>query len=379
MLAGVVTAIVGFTSSFAVVLAGLQSMGASPEESASGLLVLSVLMGLCCLGLTLWSRLPITVAWSTPGAALLATAVAPAGGFAAAVGAFVVTGVLLALTGFVPALGALVRRIPSAVASAMLAGVLLALCLAPFRDLPTSPVAIGSVLVTWAVLARLAPRWAVPGSLAAALVVMAIDGTFAAADWSSAAPSLVLVAPAFSWQAMVSIAVPLYLVTMTSQNIPGVTVMASLGYRVPWRASLGTTGLATIAAAPFGGHALNLAAISAALAAGPEAGRDPARRWVASAVAGGGYVVLGLAVGVVATIAAAAPPGVFAAIAAVGLLSSLVGSMQQALADAELRIPAVVTLVVAVSGLTVAGIGSAFWALVAGCSLSLLLRRRHPG
>lgn len=374
VLAGVVTAVVGFTSSFAVVLAGLQAVGASPAQAASGLLVLSVTMGLGCVLIAAWSRLPVTIAWSTPGAALLATAAAPAGGFPEAVGAFGVTGALLALTGLVPALGRLVRMIPTAIASAMLAGVLLALCLAPFRDLPTSPVAIGTVLVVWAVLVRFAPRWAVPGALAAALVVMALSGAFAEVDWTTTAPRLVWVTPSFSWATVVSIAVPLYLVTMTSQNIPGVTVMASFGYQVPWRASLGYTGVATAVGAPFGGHAINLAAISAALAAGPEAGRDPARRWLAAVTAGGAYVVFGLAGSVVVALAGAAPVGLFSAIAAVGLLSSLVASVQQALADGDLRIPAIVTLVVATSGLTVAGVGSAFWALVAGCALAALLR-----
>ena len=377
VLAGVVTAVVGFTSSFAVVLAGLQAVGATAAQSASGLLVLSLTMGLGCVLLALWTRRPITIAWSTPGAALLATAAAPAGGFTEAVGAFAITGVLLALTGLVPVLGRLVRMIPTAIASAMLAGVLLSLCLAPFRDLPSSPVAIGSVLVVWALLTRLAPRWAVPGALVAALVTMAVSGAFAEADWAAVTPRLEWVSPSFSWAAVVSIAVPLYLVTMTSQNIPGVTVMASLGYETPWRAALGYTGLATVVGAPFGGHAINLAAISAALAAGPEAGRDPSRRWVAAVVAGAGYTVLGLAGGVVVALAGAAPVGLFAAVAAVGLLSSLVGSLQHAVADADLLIPAVVTVVVATSGLTVAGVGSAFWALVAGCLLAVLLQWRR--
>lgn len=372
VLAGVVTAVVGFTSSFVVVLAGLRAVGASPAQAASGLLALSVTMGLGCVGLALWSRLPVTIAWSTPGAALLATAAAPEGGFAEAVGAFVVTGALLAITGLVPALSRLVRLVPAPIASAMLAGVLLSLCLAPFRDLPSSPVAIGIVLVVWAVLARLVPRWAVPAALGAALVVVVGSGALDGVAWVSAMPRLEWVAPQLSWASVVAISIPLYLVTMTSQNIPGVTVMASLGYEVPWRASLGYTGIASVIGASFGGHAINLAAISAALAAGPEAGRDPSRRWVAAVTAGISYVLLGLAGGVVVVLADAAPVGLFAAVAAVGLLSSLVGAVQQSVADAELRVPAVVTLVVATSGLTVAGIGSAFWALVAGCLLVLV-------
>lgn len=375
VLAGAVTALVGFTSSFAVVLAGLRAVGATSAQAASGLLVLSVTMGLGCVALSLATRMPVTTAWSTPGAALLATAVAPSGGFAEAVGAFAVTGVLLALTGLVPALGRLVRRIPTAIASAMLAGVLLSLCVAPFRDLPASPAAIGSVLVVWALLAWLAPRWAVPGALVAAIAAMVVSGAFAEVSWTEAAPTLTWVTPSFSRSAVLAIAVPLYLVTMTSQNIPGAAVMASLGYAVPWRGALGYTGAATAIGAPFGGHAINLAAISAALAAGPEAGPDPGRRWPAGVVTGIGYGLLGLAGGVVVALADAAPAGLFTAVAAVGLLSSLVASIQQAVADGALRIPAVLTLVVATSGLTIAGIGSAFWALVVGCLLAAVLRR----
>lgn len=374
VLAGVVTAVVGFTSSFAVVVAGLQAVGASQVQAASGLMAVSVTMGVGCVALALWSRLPITTAWSTPGAALLASSAAPDGGFAEAVGAFAVTGALLALTGFVPALGRLVRLVPTVIANAMLAGVLLTLCLTPFRDLTVSPVAIGTVLLAWAVLARFAPRWAVPGALVGALVVLAATGVFRTVDWATAVPTLQWVTPSFSWPVVVAVAVPLYLVTMTSQNIPGVSVLASFGYQVPWRAALGFTGVATVIGAPFGGHAINLAAISAALAAGPEAGEDRNRRWIAAVAAGVGYVLLGLAGGAVVAIAGAAPAGVFAAIAAVGLMSSLVGSIQQAVADPGTRIPAVVTIVVATSGLTVAGIGSAFWALVAGCALVALTR-----
>jgi len=376
VLAGVVTAVVGFTSSFVVVLAGLRAVGASPTQAASGLLALSVTMGLGCVVIALWSRLPVTIAWSTPGAALLATAAAPAGGFAEAVGAFAVTGLLLVVTGLVPALSRLVRLVPAPVASAMLAGVLLSLCLAPFRDLATSLVAIGVVLVTWAVLARLASRWAVPGALGAALLVVAASGALDGVVWVSAVPHLEWVMPQLSWASVVAISIPLYLVTMTSQNIPGVTVMASLGYQVPWRASLGYTGVATMIGSPFGGHAINLAAISAALAAGPEAGPDPARRWVAAVTTGVGYVVLGLAGGVVVVLADAAPVGLFAAVAAVGLLSSLVGALQQSVADTGLRVPAVVALVVATSGVSVAGVGSAFWALTAGCLLAVAFRQR---
>lgn len=372
VLAGAVSAIVGFSSSFAVVLAGLRAVGASADQAASGLLVLSLAMGAGCVLFSWRWRRPITMAWSTPGAALLASLSAPAGGFATAVGAFLVVGALLGLTGLVPALAAAVRRIPAPVAQAMLAGVLLQLCIVPFHDLPQEPVALGAVLVTWAVLARLAPRWAVPGAVAAAVVVLVARGSFAGLTWAAATPHLAWTTPAWPGAAALAIAVPLYLVTMTSQNIPGVAVMAGLGYEVPWRPALGYTGAATVATAGFGGFAINLSAIAAALAAGPEAGPDPERRWVAGVSTGVGYLLLGLSAPAVVTVAQHAPAGLLASIAGVALLGTFGAAALQALAMESLRLPAAVTLVVASSGVVVAGVGSAFWSLVVGGALVLL-------
>lgn len=379
VLAGVITAVVGFTSSFAVVLAGLEAVGAEPSQAASGLMIVSLTMGLGCILFSATTRRPITMAWSTPGAALLATMARPDGGFATAVGAFLLTGVLLVLTGYVPALAAVVRRVPTPIASAMLAGVLLALIAEPVRQLPHQPWAIGTVFAVWAVLTRLAPRWAVPGALVGAVVVLISDGAIAHVHGADLAPHLTWTTPAFHWSAIVAIAIPLYLVTMTSQNIPGVAVMKSLGYEVPWRPALGYTGAATALGAGLGGHAINLSAIAAALAAGPEAGKDPARRWIAGVTTGVAYVAFGLTSRLIVAVAQHAPVGVFAAVAAVGLLGSLAASAVQALEPVPTRVAAAVTLVVATSGLDIAGIGSAFWALVAGCVLSVVLKRSLRG
>ena len=373
VLAGVVTAVVGFSSSFAVVIAGLRAVGADASQAASGLLAVSVTMGLGCIIFALAYKRPITIAWSTPGAALLASSVAPQGGFAVAVGAFIVTGILLAITGFVPALAAAVRRIPNSVANAMLAGVLLTLCVAPFRDLQTSPIPIGAMIGVWAIAAILIPRWAVP----AALVVVIIE-TIASGGLASGAPilpALVWVSPAFTPQAILALALPLYLVTMTSQNIPGVTVMKSFGYEVPLRPALAYTGAATSLGAFFGGHAINLSAIAAALAAGEEAGKDRNRRWIAALTCGIGYVLFGLTSQLVVAAAQAAPPGLFAGLAGVALLGSLAGAASQALENQAERLPAITTLAVAASGVQVFGIGSAFWALVIGGLLTALSRR----
>ena len=283
VVAGVVTALVGFTSSFAVVLAGLRSVGATDEQAASGLLALCVVFGILMIVLSLWTRLPLTLAWSTPGAALLVTTGTVDGGWSAAVGAFAVTGVLLAATGAVPWLGRLIARIPVHIARAMLAGVLLSLCLEPFTALQEHPWIVGPVVATWLLAMRFVPRWAVPIALVVAFIGIGVslhdNGQTIA--WSDAVPAPTWTTPTLTWAAVVGIALPLTVVTVTSQNIPGVAVMRSFGFEVPWTRAVVATGAGTLAAAPLGGHAMNLAAISASLAAGEEAGpRD--RRWIAA-------------------------------------------------------------------------------------------------
>lgn len=288
MVAGIVTALVGFTSSFAVVLAGLRAVGADPAQAASGLLALTLAVGLGVLVLAWRSKVPVTLAWSTPGAALLAASGMPDGGWPAAVGGFIAAGVLLALTGLVPALGRVMAKIPSSLAQAMLAGVLLQLCLAPFKALGTVPVFVAPVILCWLVMMKFAPRWAVPAALLVALAVIGVSLASAGTSVDSGAlmPALTWTTPAFSLQAMAGIALPLFVVTMASQNVPGVAVLRSFGYETPWQPAMLVTGAGTVAAAPFGGHAINLAALSAALAAGDEAGADRSRRWVAGFTSG---------------------------------------------------------------------------------------------
>ncbi|KAJ1684179.1 hypothetical protein LUZ63_020472 [Rhynchospora breviuscula] len=259
----------------------------------------------------------------------------------------------------------------------MLAGVLLPLCVEPVSALAASPLLVAPVVLTWALLVRPAPRWAVPAGLLVALVVVVL----AADDLPGAGavvPRLTLTAPSWSVPALVGLAVPVYVVTMASQNVPGVAVMHSLGYRVPWRQTLAVTGTGSLLAAPLGGHAVNLAAITAALSAGPDAGPDPARRWPASLGAAGTYVVLAAGCSGVTALVAAAPDGVVQSAAGLALLGTLAASLREALVDEQDRLPAVVCLVVAAAGTTVLGVGPAFWALVAGLVLRTVLRSRLP-
>lgn len=367
---GVVAGIVGFSSSFTVVLAGLKGVGASDAQAASGLLALCVTMAAVAVTLSYRTRMPISVAWSTPGAALLATSGAVDGGFAAAVGAFLVCGVLLTAAGAIGALGRSIARIPVPIASAMLAGVLLQLCLAPVRAVVDLPALAAPVVLTWLLLFRFARLYAVPAALVAAVVVVLLDRPVHLEG--GLLPHLELVAPRFSVGAVVGIALPLFIVTMASQNIPGMGVLATYGYRPELGPLLFGTGAGSVVAALFGGHAINLAAISAALVAGPDAGDDESSRWQAACSAGCLYLVIGLGATVAVAFVSAAPTILIEAVAGLALLGALGGALQSAMGSPAHREAATITLVTGASGITVGGIGPTFWGLAAGLAYLLV-------
>ncbi|MEV4508411.1 benzoate/H(+) symporter BenE family transporter [Dactylosporangium sp. NPDC049525] len=374
ILAGLVSAVVGYASSFTVVLAGLRAVGATPAQAASGLLALCT--GICASAvfLALRHRMPISIAWSTPGAALLVATGHVQGGWPAAVGAFLVSAALIVVAGLSPWLARAIAAIPRPIAGAMLAGVILSLCTAPVRAVVDVPELAVPVVLTWALLTRFARQWAVPGALLAAVAAIVVRGVHLTGV--SVAPAAVFTVPTFNLPALVSIAVPLFLVTMAAQNVPGMAVMATYGYTPPLRGVLVTTGLASAFAAPFGGHALNLAAITAALTAGPDTHPDPRRRWVATAALGAGQLTLGLGAGLAMALVLLSPPVLVVAVAGLALLSALGASLASAVTEPSGREAAVVTFVVTASGTTILNIGSAFWGLVAGGLTALLLHRR---
>lgn len=375
LFAGLLAAFVGFASSFAVVLQGLAAAGASPVQAASGLTALAIAMGLCGIVLSLWRRMPITVAWSTPGAALLAGSAVPEGGFPAAIGAFIAAALLVLVAGLWKPLGRAVARIPAPIANAMLAGVLFGLCLAPVRAVEQMPALALPVVLTWLLVGRLNRLLAVP---AAVLVTIGLLWWQAPPLGDIAlSPVAFLVMPAFDATAMVGLALPLFLVAMASQNIPGMAVLNVNGYRPDPGPLFTTTGLFSLAAAPFGAHGVNLAAITAALCAGDTAHADPSRRWWAAVVAGLGYIGFGLAAGAAATFVAAAPPLLIQAVAGLALLGSFGAAIVAGLAEPQDREAAVVTFLVTASGLTLFGIGGAFWGLVAGGAVMALARWRR--
>lgn len=380
---GCLTAFVGFASSFAVVLQGLKGVGASDYQAASGLMALSVSMGVCAIVLSAWTRLPVSIAWSTPGAALLATTGAVGGGFPAAVGAFLVCGVLIVIAGLFRPLGRAVAAIPAPLANAMLSGVILGLCFAPFKAIAFDPLLGLPILVAWAVVLMVKRLYAVPAALAAFVAVMVLgvdlpEGTMA--GWSqSLLPPVELVTPTFTLPALVSIALPLFIVTMASQNIPGIAVLKVNGYEPQPGPLFAVTGVFSLLSAPFGGHAVNLAAITAAMCAGEDAHPDPARRYWAAIVGGAGYVVVGLLAGAVTAFVSLAPPILIQAVAGLALIGAFSGSAVAAFREPETREAAAVTFLITASGVSFAGISGAFWGLVAGglmMGLQLMVARR---
>jgi len=372
--AGLLTTLVGYASSVAVVIQGLTAVGATTGQVASALVLLGLGMFVVSVSLSLLTRMPVSAAWSTPGAALLATAGVMPGGFPSAVGAFIVTGALILLCGFWSPLQRLIRAIPPSLASAMLGGVLLKLCLAPFLALGSVPMLALPILLVWAVMMRVAKLYAVP--VAAALAVVLIAWTdpphlgAGAALW----PTLDFVMPVFEPTAMISIALPLFLVTMASQNIPGFAVLASYGYHPAAKPVLAVTGAYSIFGAFFGALTVNLAAITAALCAGPDAGPDPKRRYIATLWSGIGYIATIPLAMITATVVVTSPPVLIQAAAGLALLGAFGQSMLGAVKEEGDRIPAVVTFLVSASGLSVFGIGPAFWGLIAGGAVMAIVR-----
>ncbi|MCS0499132.1 benzoate/H(+) symporter BenE family transporter [Protaetiibacter mangrovi] len=378
--AGLVGAVTGFASSFALVVAGLQAVGATPADAASGLLALCLLQGVLAIGLGLRYRMPLAFAWSTPGAALLVAAQATTGDYRAAVGAFLLCGVLLVVTGLWPALARAMTRIPRPIASAMLAGILFPICLAPVFAAVQLPALALPVVIVWLLLARLAPRWAVPGAVFATIVAVVVSGEGADLTTASLWPTVTLTWPSFDPLVLVSLGLPLYVVTMAGQNVPGFAVLTTFGYpHPPARAILVGTGAATAVGSVFGGFTLNLAAITAALMAGPDAHPDRDRRWIASVTGGVAYLVIGLGAGAATVLVAVTPPILITAVAGLALFGAFAGAATGALEEASTRIVAVVTFLVVASGVTIAGIGSAFWGLVVGGIAMLWLVRRPRG
>jgi benzoate membrane transport protein len=368
ILAGSVASITGTAASAGLVLAALASLGASKSQTASGIFVLITMYGLLSIALSWRYKMPISIVWSTPGAALLISSGTLGLPFSSAVGAFIVTGLLLLLTGLWPALGRLVSSIPRPIASAMLAGVIFNFCIAPFKSAAEFPWIVLPAILVWLVLYKYATVWATPAAMVIVFTLTAIDLGITV-NPSEILPTIEFVAPTFDIAAIVSIGIPLYLVTMASQNIPGLAIMKSFGYDVPFKPVMTATGLSAIFAGFFGGFSMNLAAITAALNANDHAHKNPARRWLSSVYGGYVYLLIALFTGATVAFVLQAPRDLVLAAAGIALLGTIISALSSAVEVVELRLPAMVTFLVTASGLSGFGIGSAFWALLAGLTV----------
>lgn len=372
--AGFVAVLVGFTSSVALVFQAAQAFQATPAQITSWIWALGLGMGLCSLVPSLLLRMPVMVAWSTPGAAVLATA-GLAGGFSMgeAVGAFIASAVLIIVAGATGWFERIMNRIPMEIASALLAGVLAKFGMQAFSAAESNLPLMLVMLVAYLLSRRLAPRYAVIVTLMTGIAWAALRGQM---QWSAVHAGLampVFTMPKFSVQALVSLALPLFVVTMASQNLPGVAVIRATGYDIPVSRIISMTGAATLVLAPFGGYALNLSAITAAICMGPEAHEDKSRRYTAAAVCGLFYIVLGIFGAVVTGLLTAFPKELVACIAGLALLGSIGGGLAAALREEQHREAALITFLVTLSGVVIAGIGSAFWGVVAG-SVALFIQ-----
>ena len=374
--AGFVTVLVGFTASAVIVFQAAQALGASDAEIASWMWALGLGMGLTCIGLSLRYRMPVVTAWSTPGAAML---IASTSGlpYAEAIGAFVVSAVLMTIAGFSGLFERSLSRIPVSLASGMLAGVLLRFGLDVFVSMQTQLGLALAMFVTYLCGRRLFPRYAVIATLlvgvaiAGAIGLLHVEGV--RLQWARP----VFTMPALSLASLFGIALPLFIVTMTSQNVPGVAVIRASGYDVPISPVIGWTGVMNTLLAPFGAFALNLAAITAAICMGREAHLDPQRRYVASVFAGIFYVIVGVFGATVAALLAAFPKELVMAIAGIALFGTIGNSLAAAMRDESDREPALIAFLVTASGVSLAGIGSAFWGLLAGALTFAVWRRKH--
>ncbi|MBD9404465.1 benzoate/H(+) symporter BenE family transporter [Acidovorax sp. ACV02] len=373
--AGFVAVLVGFTSSVAIVFQAAQAFGATPAQITSWMWALGLGMGLCSLVPSLILRQPVMVAWSTPGAAVLATA-GLAGGFSMgeAIGAFMISALLITLAGVTGWFERVMNRIPMEIAAALLAGVLARFGLQAFAAAQTALPLVLLMLMVYLVSRRLAARYAVVITLAVAVVFVATQGQMA---WSAVQLELALpvfTAPQFSVAAAVSLAIPLFVVTMASQNLPGVAVIRASGYNLPISRLITLTGLATLVLAPFGAFALNFSAITAAMCMGPEAHADRRRRYTAAVACGAIYVAIGLFGAVITGLLTAFPKELVVAIAGLALLGTIGNGLAAALRDEAHREAALITFLVTLSGVVIVGVGSAFWGVVAG-SIALFVQQ----
>lgn len=376
MVAGFVAMMTGYTSSLVLMFQAGRAAHLSDAQISSWIWALSIGMALCTIGLSLRFRAPVVIAWSTPGAALLVTSL-PNVPYADAIGAFVVCAVLLTVVGLTGWFDTLMRKIPAGIAAALLAGILFEIGIEIFRAAQFQTALVLAMFFTYLVVKRLAPRYAILTTLLVGIVAAGMLGLLDFSRFHVALAHPVFTVPHFSLAAAVSIGVPLFVVAMASQNVPGIAVLRADGYDTPSAPLIATTGIASLVLAPFGSHGVNLAAITAAICTGPEAHEDRSRRYMAAVWCGIFYLVAGIFGATIAALFGSLPKALVVSVAALALFGSIMSGLTNAMQDVRQREAALVTFMVTASGLTLLSIGSAFWGLVAGVITQIVLNARR--
>ncbi|VEB98050.1 Inner membrane protein ydcO [Cedecea lapagei] len=365
LLAGFVAVLVGYASSAAIIWQAAAAAGATPQQIAGWLTMLGIAMGISTLGLTLWYRVPVLTAWSTPGAALLATSL-PGHSLNEAVGIFIFAALLILLCGVTGLFARLMRLIPPTLSAAMLAGVLLRFGLDTFNSLQGHFLLCGSMLLGWLLAKMFAPRYAVVVAMIAGLVVCLVTGELHTEVAAASVVAPTFTSPSFSFASLLGIGIPFFLVTMASQNAPGVATLAASGYKVPVSPLIVVTALITLLLAPFGVFSVCIAAITAAICQSAEAHPEKDKRWLAAAAAGVFYLIAGVFGGSISMLLTALPLAWIHTLAGLALLGAIAGSLHQALNHERDRDAAIVTFLVTASGANLLGVSSAFWGMIAG-------------
>ncbi|MGY6122786.1 benzoate/H(+) symporter BenE family transporter (plasmid) [Paraburkholderia strydomiana] len=376
IVAGFVAMMTGYTSSLVLMFQAGQAAHLTNVQISSWIWALSIGMALCTIGLSLRFRAPIVIAWSTPGAALLVSSL-PHVPYGQAIGAFIVCALLLTIVGLTGWFDTLMKKIPAGIAAALLAGILFEIGIEIFRAAQFQTALVLTMFLTYLVVKRIAPRYAIPMTLIAGTIAAGALGLLDFSHFQVALAHPVFTMPAFSLAASVSIGIPLFVVAMASQNVPGIAVLRADGYTTPSAPLISATGIASLLLAPFGSHGVNLAAITAAICTGPEAHENHGKRYMAAVWCGIFYLIAGVFGATIAALFAAFPRELVVSVAALALFGSIMSGLTNAMQDVRQREAALVTFMVTASGLTLLSIGSAFWGLVAGVLTQVVLNARR--
>jgi len=370
--AGFIAVLIGVTSSIVLVFQAASAAGASTAEISSWIFAIGVGVGLSCIGLSLYYRIPILTAWSTPGAALLITSLSGVT-MSQAIGAFIFSSLLTILAGVTGLFEKTMSRIPRSLASAMLAGILLHFGINIFTSMQHQFILVFTMFMTFLIGKKLFPRFAILIVMCLGMSISYMQGLFHLDHFHMAFSTPSWTMPTFSLSTMLGIGIPLFIVTMTSQNLPGVAIIHASDYRPPISSIMSWMGLTNLVFAPFGGFTINLAAITAGICLGKEADPDPTQRYKSAIFAGICYLLVGLFGATIVALFTALPTEFILALAGLALLNTINASLKTALEDDKQREAALITLLVTASGITLFGIGAAFWGLIAGIiSLALL-------